>query len=65
MRDAGFNDFRWVDAMLDPVEHDEPFWDDFMALAPITAFWATRAQLPGSPRQLRSPAWLRGVSGVR
>lgn len=42
MRDAGFNDFRWVDAMLDPTERDDPFWDDFMALAPLTAFRATR-----------------------
>ena len=43
MREAGFNDFRWVDAMLDPVEGDEPFWDDFIALSPLTAFRATRA----------------------
>ena len=43
MRDAGFNDFRWVDAMLDPAEQGDPFWDDFMAQAPLTAFCATRA----------------------
>ena len=43
MRDAGFNDFRWVDAMLDPTEHDDPFWDDFVAHAPLTAFCARRA----------------------
>ena len=42
MRDAGFNDFRWVDAMLSPAERNDPFWDDFMALAPLTAFRATR-----------------------
>ena len=38
MRDAGFSDFHWVDAMLDPTEQDDPFWDDFMAQAPLTAF---------------------------
>ena len=43
MRDAGFSDFHWVDAMLDPTEQDDPFWDDFMAQAPLTAFCATRA----------------------
>ena len=43
MRDAGFSDFHWVDAMLDPTEQDDPFWDDFMAQAPLTAFGATRA----------------------
>ena len=42
MRDAGFNDFRWVDAMLDPAEQDDFFWQDFMAQAPLTAFCATR-----------------------
>ena len=43
MRDAGFNDFHWVDAMLDPAAQDDPFWDDFMSQAPVTAFCATRA----------------------
>ena len=43
LRDAGFNDFRWVDAMLDPTEKDDPVWDDFIAQAPLTAFCATRA----------------------
>ena len=42
MRDAGFSDFRWVDAMLDPAEQADP-WDDFMAQAPLTAFCARRA----------------------
>ena len=42
MRAAGFDDFRWVDAMLDPAEKEDPFWDDFMARAPLTAFCATR-----------------------
>ena len=41
-RDAGFDDFRWVDAQLDPSEHDDPFWEDFMAQAPLTAFTASR-----------------------
>ncbi|MXY18232.1 MAG: class I SAM-dependent methyltransferase [Acidobacteria bacterium] len=44
MRDAGFEDFRWVDAMLDPAEQDDPFWADFMAQAPLTAFCATRPE---------------------
>ena len=43
MRHAGFDDFRWVDAMLDPAEQRDPFWDNFMALAPVTAFRATKA----------------------
>ena len=43
MRDAGFTGFRWVDAMLEPAERDDPFWDAFMAQAPLTGFCATRA----------------------
>ena len=43
MRAAGFDDFHWVDAMLEPTERNDPFWDDFMAQAPLTAFRATRA----------------------
>ncbi len=43
MRGAGFTDFRWVDAMLDPSERDDPFWRDYMAQAPLTGFCATRA----------------------
>ena len=45
IRDAGFDDFRWVDAILDPAERDDPFWDDFMAQAPLTAFCATRSSV--------------------
>lgn len=44
MREAGFTDFHWSDAMLDPSQHGDPFWDDFLSEAPITAFSATRAQ---------------------
>lgn len=43
-RDAGFEDFRWVDAMLEPSEHGDSFWDDFMAQAPLAAFTASRKQ---------------------
>ena len=43
--DAGLGDFRWVDALLDPAERNDPFWNDFMALAPLTAFRATRPRL--------------------
>ena len=42
MRDAGFEDFRWVDAMLDSAEQDDPVWADFMSQAPLTAFCATK-----------------------
>ena len=35
-RGAGFDDFRWVDAMLEPTERDDPFWDDFLTYTPLT-----------------------------
>ena len=41
-REAGFEDFRWVDAMLEPSEHRDSYWDDFMAQTPFTAFTASR-----------------------
>ncbi|MYD87045.1 MAG: class I SAM-dependent methyltransferase [Acidobacteria bacterium] len=41
-REAGFDDFRWVDALLDPAEQGNPYWDDFLADAPVTAFTASR-----------------------
>ena len=41
-REAGFDDFRWVDAMLEPTERDDPYWDDFMTCAPLTAFSASK-----------------------
>lgn len=31
-------------AMLDPSQRGDPFWDDFLSEAPITAFSASRAQ---------------------
>lgn len=45
-RDAGFDDFAWVDALLDPSEHGDPYWDEFMAQAPLTAFTASKNQEP-------------------
>ena len=42
MRNAGFRVFQWIDAMVDPAEQENPFWNDFMAQAPFTAFRATR-----------------------
>ena len=39
---AGFDDFRWVDAMLEPTERDDPYWDDFLTHAPLTAFSASK-----------------------
>ena len=42
MQNAGFGDFRWIDAILDPAEQANPFWSDFMAQAPFTAFSATK-----------------------
>ena len=41
-RAAGFRDFRWVELSLHPSQHGNPFWDDFMASPPITAFAASR-----------------------
>ena len=41
-RAAGFRDFRWVELSLHPSQQDNPFWDDFMASPPITAFAASR-----------------------
>lgn len=41
-RDAGFRDFRWVELSLHPSQHGNPFWDDFLASPPITAFEASR-----------------------
>ena len=40
--EAGFEDFRWVDAMLEPSEHGDSYWDDFMAQAPLAGFTASR-----------------------
>ena len=40
--DAGFDDFRWVDAMLEPTERDDPFWNDFLTYAPLIAFSASK-----------------------
>ena len=42
MRDAGIQDFRWIDVSLDPSEPRQSFWDDFMAQSPFTAFAATK-----------------------
>ena len=42
MRDSGFHDFNWVDAVLDPDKPEATFWDDFMTQNPLTAFTATR-----------------------
>ena len=39
---AGFLGFRWIDVSLQPSEADYPFWDEFMANPPITAFEAER-----------------------
>ena len=53
-REAGFDDFRWVDAMLEPSERGNSYWNDFMShapLAPLTAFAATRRQ-ESAPREL-------------
>ena len=41
-RSAGFDDFHWVDAMLEPTERDDPYWDDFLTHAPLTAFSASK-----------------------
>lgn len=41
-RDAGFRDFRWVELSLHPSQYGNPFWNDFLASPPITAFAASR-----------------------
>ena len=41
-RNAGLDDFRWVDALLDPSERGDSYWDNFMAQAPVTALTASR-----------------------
>ena len=46
---ADFDDFRWVDAMLEPTERDDPFWNDFLTYAPLTAFSASKRGSEGPP----------------
>ena len=47
---AGFQDFTWIDAMIDPAERASGFWNDFVAAAPFIALRATKPHaLP--PRQ--------------
>lgn len=55
-RAAGFDDFRWVDAALEPTERGDPYWDDFLTYAPLTAFSASRPLTSSKgPRAMRSP----------
>ena len=51
-RRAGFNDFHWVDAMLEPTERADPYWDDFLDARAAHRFQRVeavtcRARLPG------------------
>lgn len=39
-RAAGFTRFRWQGVLLRPAERGNPFWDDFLAAPPVTAFTA-------------------------
>lgn len=50
MRNAGFGDFQWIDAVVDPVEETNHFWRDFLAQAPLVAFSATRPAQRPAPR---------------
>ena len=43
-REAGFRDFRWIPAKLDPARRHDPFWDEFMDSPPAIAFEATRPE---------------------
>lgn len=43
-REAGFRDFRWVELSLHPSQQGNPYWDDFLASPPITAFAASRPE---------------------
>ncbi|MDE3001556.1 MAG: methyltransferase domain-containing protein [Gemmatimonadota bacterium] len=42
MRSSGFEGFRWIDATIDPAEHEAAFWDDFMTQKPLIAFTTVR-----------------------
>lgn len=46
-REAGFRDFRWVPFELDPAQHGDPFWDDFMHSPPLIGFDAGTGPRPG------------------
>ena len=46
MESAGFQDFQWIDAMVDPAERASAFWNDFVAEAPFTALRATKPHTP-------------------
>lgn len=37
---AGFTDFRWTGALLDPEQPDPAFWDDFLVDPPVVGFRA-------------------------
>ena len=39
---AGFRDFRWLGVSLDPEEHGNPFWDDFLENPPVIGFAAAK-----------------------
>ena len=41
-REAGFDDFRWLNVSVDPAERNNPFWDDFLKNPPVIAFTATK-----------------------
>ena len=41
-REAGFRDFHWVPAALDPEQRGDPYWEDFMRSPPIVGFSAWR-----------------------
>ena len=41
-REAGFDDFQWLDLALHPAQRGNPFWDDFMTNPPVIPFCAWR-----------------------
>lgn len=42
VRAAGLEDFRWIDAVVEPTERDDSYWDAFLSTAPLIAFSASR-----------------------
>lgn len=40
--EAGFQDFQWIDPVLDPSQQNNRYWDHFMSNPPVIGFTATK-----------------------